>query len=249
MVSPAQIRVRGPAALWRAWVPDADRRTAIILISSAALLVVYLYQGYPRFYDAHLAGRLGLPEWNDWLRWSWNFLCAALLLGAAPALVARLWLREPLASFGLQLGDWRLGSRAVAIAAVVLTPILWLNAQQPEFRATYPLSKMAGLSPGHFLLWEAGYLVFYLGWEIFFRGFLQLGLRERLGAFAAMMMQTLPSTVAHPGKPEGEMLAAIAAGIGFGALALRTRSFLWPMLLHFYVGAMTDLFCLLPRGL
>ena len=55
------------------------------------------------------------------------------------------------------------------------------------------------------------------------------------------------STVMHIGKPEGETMAAIVAGLVFGLVAMRTRSVLYVILLHWYVGLMTDLFCIFTR--
>jgi hypothetical protein len=58
----------------------------------------------------------------------------------------------------------------------------------------------------------------------------------------------VPSTLLHIGKPWGETSSAIVAGICFGAIALRTRSMLYPLLLHWYVGIATDFFSILNQA-
>ena len=132
----------------------------------------------------------------------------------------------------------------MAIVTPVLVPLFYLNSLNPEFQAEYPLTKLAGLSVGTFVLWELCRAVYYVAWEFFFRGYMLFGLERRLGAFTAIAIQTMASTVIHIGKPEGEMLAAIVAGVLFGVLALRTRSVLYPLVLHWFAGFFTDLFCL-----
>ena len=71
-------------------------------------------------------------------------------------------------------------------------------------------------------------------------GSLLFGLRERLGTGGALLFQTAISTLVHIGKPVGELVGAAPAGFLFGAAALRTRSVLWPLLLHWYLGALMD---------
>ncbi len=153
--------------------------------------------------------------------------------------------RRPLADLGLTLGDWRFGLRVTLVLMVLLPPLLWINAGSPAFQAEYPLAELAGLSWKHFLAWQLCYAVYYFSWEFFFRGFWQLGMRKRVGLWGAMAMQASISTLLHIGKPEGETMAAVFAALGFGLVALRCRSFLYLFALHWYVGAMTDLFCIL----
>jgi membrane protease YdiL (CAAX protease family) len=93
-----------------------------------------------------------------------------------------------------------------------------------------------------FLVVEVFYLIYYCGWEFLFRGFMLLGLEQRAGAVMAILIQTIPSAVVHIGKPVAESFAAILAGWVFGYLAYRTRSILYPLLLHAVVGIGTDMF-------
>lgn len=224
---------------------DLDRRALVAVFGSLALVTVYAYQGDHGFFDATIAPSLSLGPWAEWASHAWQFTAAALLLGALPL---AWWLaaeRRPLSELGFTLGDWRFGLRASAVLMVVLPPLLWINAGSPAFQAEYPLAKLAGASWLHFLGWQACYAVYYFAWEFFFRGFWQLGQRRRVGLWGALIMQASISTLLHIGKPEGETLAAVVAALGFGLLALRCRSFLYLFLLHWYVGALTDLFCLL----
>ncbi len=212
------------------------------------LCAIYLYQGHASFFARSFGARfLGHPD-AAWLAHGYQFLAAFVLLGLLPLLYFRLAQRRRIAEAGVALGDWRAGLRLAGIAIVALAPLLFLGAGSPELQAEYPLAKLAGRDARTFLLWELSYLVYYLGWELFFRGFWQLGLERGLGVAGALALQTGVSTVMHIGKPQSETLSAILGGAGFGLLALRTRSVLAPLLVHWAVGIMTDLFCLYRSG-
>lgn len=197
-----------------------DRRPFFILTGAALLVTAYLYLG-------KLAGR-------DGSGFACRFAVAVVLFVLIPAFA----LRRPLRDLGFRIGDWRFGLKAVAIAIPLLAPILWLGARGPALRAEYPLVKSMS-----FVAWELTYLVYYIAYESFFRGFLPFSLKERLGSAAAIGVQTLASTLFHIGKPAAETFGAIPAGILFGLLAFRTRSIFYGLLIHWYIGALTDFFC------
>ncbi len=224
----------------------ADGPTWAAVFGGLALLVIYLYQGSPGFAAAHwLPGAAARGSTHELLARLYQFAAAFVLLFALPMAWGLRWIGWR--DLGLGPGDWRFGVRFVLLGVLVLTGPLYVNAGSPEFRAEYPLAGVAASSVGWFLAWEAAYLVYYVAWEGFFRGFWQLGLARGLGVAGAMALQVSVSTVMHIGKPEAETAAAIAGGLVFGLVALRTRSIWYVTLLHWYVGMATDLFCILRR--
>ena len=90
------------------------------------------------------------------------------------------------------------------------------------------------------------YVLFYLGWEFYFRGFMQMGLRESLGDVNALLVQVMASTLLHIGKPGAETFGAIFGGILWGILVYRTRSLLSGLVQHALLGLALDWF--LCRG-
>ncbi len=171
------------------------------------------------------------------------FLCTAVLFGAVPyVLIRRVW-KKPLREFGVSVGDWRFGLAANAVLLPIIAAAFLLPAaQMDDMRAFYPIDKAAADSLARFLPYAAGRVVLYfIAWEFFFRGFLLFGLRDSVGDITAICIQVLPSALWHVGYPTGELYASIAAGLLFGWLAIRTRSILWPWLLHAGIGVVTDL--------
>jgi membrane protease YdiL (CAAX protease family) len=225
---------------------EQDRPTLIGVFGGITLLCVYLYPGNHAFFTRHLARFAPAGPFGEWAAHCWQFGAAFLLLFLVPLAWARVGAGWRPADLGLQLGDWRLGLKLVLIGVLVLAGPLYLNGGQADFQAEYPLAKVATRSLGLFILWELCYLIYYISWEFFFRGFWQLGLsRGSLGVMGALALQTAVSTIMHIGKPAGETFSAIVGGLAFGLIALRTRSILYVLLLHWYLGIATDLFCAL----
>jgi membrane protease YdiL (CAAX protease family) len=218
----------------------ADRSALAVTLVALGAMTAYAYFGMAPFYDRAFGPD---PLWRS----VYQVLCAFLLLGVVPVAGAFTAGARP-ADIGFCLGDWRFGLKLVVVAAPLLAPLLYLSMGEADFQAEYPLTRWAAGSSAHFAAWSAVYLVYYVGWETGFRGVLQLWLGARLGDVPAMLVQTAASTLLHIGKPAGETFAALVAGPLFGLAAIRARA-LWPvLLLHWTIGVLTDLFCLVRSG-
>ena len=215
-------------------------REWFLALGTLVLVVLWLYLGSPAFFVRTWGDALRDDPRLDWYRFLYYHVNALVLLGAVPLAVMRFGFGVGPASLGIRIGDARFGLRALALGVLLVTPIIYAGSFDPAFQREYPLTKLAGGSPGTWVLWELTYLLYYLGWEAYFRGTLLFGLRPCFGTPGALAFQTAISTLVHLGKPLGETLGAAPAGFLFGALALRTGSVLWPLLLHWYLGALMD---------
>jgi membrane protease YdiL (CAAX protease family) len=225
--------------LWEVF-RGVDRKAATVLLATPVLVTTWRYFGDRPFYRAHLAASCVLFGDAELTAALYSFAACFLLFAVVPALIIHFGFREPLRSYGLQAGDLRFGGWAFLVMAPVLVAASAFAAGQPDFRAEYPLFKGAGASLGLFTAYAFAYLVFYLGWEIFFRGFVQHGLRGSLGDGNAILVQTLASCLAHLGKPGGEIYGAILAGVVWGLVVFRSRSLLPVLLAHWVLGVSLD---------
>ncbi len=116
------------------------------------------------------------------------------------------------------------------------------SSQMEAFLREYPFYKGASSSLWRFAVYSLSYLVFYLGWEFFFRGYMQFGLEGVFGGWNAIFIQTLASCLLHTGKPLGEIYGSILAGIIWGVIAWRAHSLLVVILLHWLMGVSLDVF-------
>jgi membrane protease YdiL (CAAX protease family) len=219
-----------------------------------ALMLVYLYQGQRGFFYEHLASGL-LPGASgaevEWWGTLYQFASACVLFLLVPLVLLKFLGREKLKDLGLGLGDVKFGLWVVLLGWLVLALPGGLSAGGMEdMRAEYPLAKLSVESGSRFVVYQLAYgLLYYVAWEAFFRGFLQMGLRPHIGDLPAILVQTAASTLLHIGKPMGETWAALLAGFLFGALMLRMRS-IWPLVLvHWGLGLLTDVFCARASGI
>ena len=218
-------------------VQRTDIRTVTLILSAAVLTTVH----------REALGVSSLPATGllsgETARVWFYYASTLALFGLVPWMVIRYAWKERLSDFGVCLGDWRFGSAAVALLLPVIAFAFLLPAAgMADMREFYPVDKGAMESLRSFLPHASGRVfLFYVGWEFIFRGFLLFGLRDSVGDCTAICVQTLPSALWHIGYPTGELYASIAAGLLFGWLALRTRSILWPFILHAAIGVITDL--------
>ena len=214
---------------------------AVACVVATLAIVVSHHQGDTAYFRVHLGPHLSasrLSELYPYLYWFSASVALYLLLPlAAAAATPGLRVRAT----GLGLGDWRAGLFAVAVAFLLFAPVVFAASRFSDFSQHYPLCKAAKGSLGAFLLYEAFYAAYFVGWEYLFRGYLLFSLEPSMGKLA-VFAQMMPFAVLHFGKPQAETFGSIAAGIVLGLLALRTRSFWYGAVLHIAVAWSMDLF-------
>ncbi len=218
-------------------------KPTVILLVSSVTLITWKYFASPQYLEqlARRCGGFADPQAAGAIG---SFAGALLLLGLLPALIVKLVFREKLADYGVRLGDRTRTVRSFLICAPILLLIAYLSAGNASLGIEYPVNHnhLVRDSGWGFALHALTYLLFYLGWEFQFRGFMQHGLEDSMGATNAILVQVLASVLLHIGKPISEVYAAIVGGLLWGLLAYRTRSLLSGMLQHFLLGIALDWF-------
>jgi hypothetical protein len=157
------------------------------------------------------------------------------LMFLLPVLSIKLVFREKLSDFGIRFGDYKFGFTTLVVFLVLMIPILWIVSGSEVFTKTYPQGGAAVRnSIGIFILYEFCILVYMLGWEFFWRGYMLFGLKHKFGYYT-VFIQMIPFFILHKGKPELELFASIFAGLILGIQALRSGSFIYSWLLHWLV--------------
>jgi membrane protease YdiL (CAAX protease family) len=152
-----------------------------------------------------------------------------LLYLIVPMLCILLVFREDPRQYGFTLGDWKTGLLLTAMGITIMGVILWFVARVPSMQSYYKPGVVG-------LPWNTFLDLF--GWEFFFRGFILFSFARKFGA-EALWLQAVPFALAHIGKPEIETLSTIFGGFAFGWVAYRTRSFVYPFLIHWFVASFT----------
>ncbi len=219
-----------------------NRKPTIILLSAPVILITFRYYGARDFYLNHLAASFSLFGKGELASVLYTFFSSLILLGLLPGLTVKFIFHESLSHYGIRIGDWQFGAKAFLILSPVMVALTYPSSRMESFVAEYPLYKEVGASPPIFTAYSLLYLVYYLGWEFFFRGYMQLGLKERLGNANAILVQTLASCLLHIGKPDAEVYSSILGGIVWGMIVFRARSLLPVLLLHWLLGISLDAF-------
>lgn len=218
-----------------------DRKATIILIAAPLIITTWKYFGTVTFYREQLAGLFALQGDPGLTAEVYTFVSAFILMGLVPWVIIRFVFHEQMSAYGWQIGDWKFGWKSFAVIAPIMVLSTIPSASMPDFMAEYPLNKAAGATAMTFALHAAMYLLFYIGWETLFRGFMQFGLRH-LGDWNAILIQTALSCIAHIGKPSGEIYSSILGALVWGVVAFRSRSLLYVLLVHWLLGVSLDWF-------
>jgi membrane protease YdiL (CAAX protease family) len=225
----------------RSILKQRDPESSLILFLVPIILTIWVYYGKQADFDTLFKGFE--EHWNqDLYSTIYEYLTAFLLMFGIPYFYIKMVFKGRLKDYGIQIGDRRYGFRFVLITVPFILWAVYIGSSNSSVQAAYPMARSVIGHPLLFLLVEVFYIIYYIAWEFLFRGFMLFGLERRFGAFTAILIQAIPSAIVHIGKPAGESFGAIIVGLVFGYLAIRTRSILYPCILHATIGIGTDLF-------
>lgn len=162
-----------------------------------------------------------------------------VLFGVVPAVPAALLVPGGLAACGLTLEGLPDATWLGAIFVVATLPLVLIQSRKPAFQAAYPevRAPLVGRTAALNALSWAGYLVAY---ELFFRGFLVLGLAPVIGPLPALAVSLMGYVWVHLGKYPGEAVGTVVSGAWFGWVALHTGTIAGPILAHLLVALASD---------
>jgi hypothetical protein len=215
-----------------------DFKTVYIFISVAIIVFLSLTVASPSFYYDHF-GKNRLESRIYW------FLMDGSFMFLIPVISIKFVFKKKLSDFGFTLGDKKFGILTSAIFFAFMFVIVMIVSSSIEFKVAYPQGGEALRNNYQLLfLYELCILVYMLGWEFLWRGYMLFGLKEKLGLYT-IFIQMIPFFILHKGKPEIELFASILAGIILGVQALRSRSFIYSWILHWMVMVSIDVISVL----
>ncbi|MGH2625619.1 MAG: CPBP family glutamic-type intramembrane protease [Anaerolineales bacterium] len=145
-----------------------------------------------------------------------------------PLVIIVFVFRDSPREYGFTWGDWRQGLKWAGLLIALSIPVILTAGRTPAMARYYAAYR--GTWPDLMLT----FLLDLVGWEFVFRGFLLFALYRLMGP-TAVVLQAMPFALAHIGKPELETLSTIFGGSLFGWIAWRSRSFVYPFLLHWFI--------------
>lgn len=156
--------------------------------------------------------------------------------------------------YGLRFKKVEIG--AYLLLLLIMVPIVYMATYLPDFLDYYPTYKRAGgarfasyygFSEGiSKLIYESAYLFDFLNTEIFFRGFLIIGMSKLLGKNAVLPM-VATYAVLHFGKPMGETISSVFGGYILGIIALYSRNIWGGVFIHGGIAFLMEVFALMRQ--
>jgi membrane protease YdiL (CAAX protease family) len=156
----------------------------------------------------------------------YKYVDRVILYLVIPLLILVLFFRENPREYGFTFGNWKLGLTYTVLGILFMAPIIYYLGHGNASMKTYYERFLVGLPWTTFLD--------LIGWEFFFRGWILFSYARKFGP-EALWLQAVPFAMAHIGKPEVETLSTIFGGFAFGWVAWRTKSFVWPFLIHWFI--------------
>ncbi len=225
---------------WRGLVQGArslDAQTATVLTLYGVFVVLHYKVGGRGFFLTHVA-----PESSTLHSWIWWFGTQAVTGFVLPVLVLLVVFRQHPAAIGLGGGDWKFALVALALYLPVVAAGTWVLSDGSEFQEVYPHYRAAATDWNLFLIYHAAFLLYWVGWEYLWRGFLLFGTARTLGLHA-ILVQAVPFALLHLQKPAVELILSLLGGIALGALVWRCRAFWIAVPIHAAQMLALDVWC------
>jgi membrane protease YdiL (CAAX protease family) len=162
-----------------------------------------------------------------------RLLVVGTLYGISPFVILLAFRRTP-RDYGIALGNPKVWLRDVIFFYLIFLVILFIAFKFTNLKNIYPLYRKATQGMGFFFFYQMIQLWYMVGWEFFFRGFMLFGLERSLGRMS-VLVQAIVFGLAHFRKPQLEAYGAVIAGVFLGLIALRSRSFLPCIILHYLI--------------
>ena len=239
-------------------ISQSDKKLFSVIVFSAFMLCCKEYYGKASIFH----NWLNLPQSSFQYKWAillydgetsslysllfWAASCVLFYL-ILPMLFRKIVFPMSPSFFKLNIPieHWKIYGLMLIIMIIPLISASFL----PSFQQTYPFVYIPKGDSFYRILfmWEIGYLCQFIAVEFFFRGFLLFAFEKELG-YKAVLIPLIPYVMIHFGKPFPETVGAIVAGLVLGTMALRSKSIIPGICVHFTIAIGMDLLSLWQQG-
>lgn len=222
-------------------VRSVDLRTASILLITALIVILQMKWGDRGYFRSEIAPLLEL-ERSGLGSWIWWFGMQGILGFVVPVALLKWGFRFSWKEMGLGLGDYSFALKIMALYLPLVLIGTWVLSDSAAFQDSYPHLSEAALNWKVFFIYEAFFLLYWIGWEYLWRGFVLFGTARTFGAMA-IFIQAMPFAIMHFDKPFAEAFLSIIGGVALGALVWRSRSFWIAVPIHAAQMLILDFWC------
>jgi len=218
-----------------------DIQAAVVLLAAALLVILQMKWGDRGFFRNEIAPLLEV-DGRGLVSWVWWFGMQGVLGFILPIGLLKWGFGMSMRDMGLGLGDYSFALKITAIYLPLVVVGTWVLSDSPAFLAKYPHYSPASSNWTTFLVYEAFFVLYWIGWEYLWRGFVLFGTKKAFGIMA-IFVQAMPFAIMHFDKPFAEAFLSIVGGVALGALVWRSRSFWIAVPIHAAQMVILDLWC------
>ncbi len=218
-----------------------DKKIVIILVSILVFQTISYYYVSREFFRSevqNLTGETSVISLCENLYWIVGDFCCFFIF---PWLIIKFIFKEKLQQYGIKSIQVYDRWKYLLPALLLILVISWFITSIESISLTHPVLFEAKYNWNWFIVFELILFGYIFAWEFLWRGYMLFGLEQKFGWYA-VFIQTIPFVILHNGKPAIETFSAIAGGIILGIIAIKTRTILYGVILHFELIFFIDLF-------
>ena len=184
------------------------------------------------------------PGLSRWLYFTFTSIHQIINLGILMLAFKYIFDRREKYLYGLTLKNFDVKPYFIMLG--IMLPLIAWASFQPDFLRMYPIYKDNFDSVAQHIepwkaagIFELSYAIRFIAVELFFRGFLVVGMVRLIGERAIVPMAVLYSFW-HFGKPMMETVGAFFGGYILGVIAMRTGSVFGGIIVHMGIALLMD---------
>lgn len=242
---PATIYERSTREMQRicSGISRLDAQTFVVLVTTPLLVFLQFWIGNRRRF-LEVVHQYIPDAYEGLAAWSWWFGFQGIVGMGVPLLILMVLFRRRAGEIGLGVGDWRFGLTIGALYLPVVLIGTWILSDSAAYQRSYPHLDLAARDWRVFAIYHAMFLLYWIGWEYLWRGYVLFGTARTFGIYA-ILIQAVPFATLHVNKPPSEAFLSILGGIALGALVWRCRSFWYAVPIHAIQMIAIDFWCTL----
>jgi len=217
---------------------DFNIRVSVVCLMTAFTPLLLHYQSS---FGCDCLRKIGLADF-----WLTQQLCSGMtsvgfnmtVIFFVLPMLAILLMGEKPTDYGFRIGNWREGLIWLLVLCPITLLLLLYFVPGGPLQSLYRTAYHGGLvgDPTTFalkLMLNGAFIL--IGWEFLYRGFCLFGLAKIIGPGPAIFIQMIPFALTHQGKPQLETMSTLFFGVLWGLVGWRTKSFIYPFLLHWFL--------------
>ncbi|MEM7039267.1 MAG: CPBP family intramembrane glutamic endopeptidase [Bacteroidota bacterium] len=215
------------------WQPQYLPGVLAIAAVTIGFIVYYFIMISPKLEQRMLAKH---GEEEGGIRWViFQRLVGAAALGIPSLLIVPLFLDASPGTYGMSFGTSTEGLIYILVFGAIIIPMNLYRAGKAPNLVQYPQIRAKRWDMNLLLMSSGSWILYLLGYELVFRGFLLYGCVETMGVWPAIAINASIYSFAHFFKGIGETVGAIPFGIIMSIVTLHTGSFLVAFVVHCFL--------------